>query len=140
MVYSALTDITLPSGKGTVDSTILVAMQTLACSEINARILAAGLTPPASNDTLKAAESILVNAYIRNRDRNLGDNKNAGNPDTYDSTNKYMAEMRGYCWLKVDEYIKANRTELTEATDVQDRADLVGTQFQLDQNRLGGFV
>lgn len=125
---------------GTTDSGGKIA-QAIASADlaIKARIKKAGLTPPTSDDTLNVASQFLARAILRRVKREEGSLPVAMG-DTYDATNKAVDADTKFAFEKVDEYIHYTLSAAEPYdTDGQTRADVVGTQFKLDQNDIGSF-
>lgn len=110
---------------------------------INARIYAAGLTPPVSSNILKGASELIAKAFIRDRRREDGSLPvgQYGSFDTYDSTNKSIKLHIDLAYAIVDEYIKYASTSVApSSTTGVSRSDYVFNDFKLDQSEVTGFV
>jgi len=106
---------------------------------IKARIKAAGLTPPTSDDILNVASQFLARSILRRTKREEG-SMPISMGDSYDATNRAVDADVKFAYEKVDEYIRYTiAQDANMSTDGQTRADAVGTQFKLDQGNLGSF-
>ena len=81
--------------------------------EIRARILIAGLSAPASDETLKAASLNISKAGIITYDRMSGAKTSSikvGDISMSDNLDAIVAELYGKAWTSVDSYIRTNGT------------------------------
>ena len=146
MVYSAvLANSKLTGGDRYQDASSGVAtqIQTTAFNMVKARIKKAGLTPPVTDDVLGVAEDFYATALKYQKGRLMGDipvGAGAGIASN-DNVNNAVKINMALGDQKVDEYIQYTiSAALPYDTDGTERDDLVGTQFKLDQNDVGGFT
>ncbi len=141
MVYSTVAN----SGKLTTgvdkyvdaSSGIATAIQTTAFNMVKARIKAAGLTPPSSDDILAVAEDFYATALKYQRERMTGSlptGSGAGIASN-DNVNNSFKINTALGDKYVEEYIKYASTD-TQPSDVngQIRSDAVFKNLKLNQN------
>ncbi len=113
---------------------------TNAFNMVKARIKAAGLTPPSSDDILAVAENFYIKAELLWKGRMMGDLPagTGGSISTYDNINKSYRMFMDMGNQKVDEYIASSATNIqpSDTTGVS-RSDYVFKDFKLNQNSIG---
>ena len=120
----------------------------LAFAMVNARLKSKGITPPASDDILAAAESFYIEAWMLMKGRIMGDlpNGGQGNISSQDNVNKSFKLLVDYGDIQVDNYIQfvtigTDATVNIQPSDIAGvaRSDVVGNNFKLHQNPIGIF-
>lgn len=112
MAYCTNAELTLLTGTS-LSTTIQDAIIAQADREIDARIVRAGLTAPASDDTLKAASLNISKAGIITHDRMSGAKTSSikvGEISMSDNLDAAITELYDNAWESVDSYIKTNGT------------------------------
>lgn len=109
---------------------------------IKARILAVGLTPPATNDILSGASRILARGILRRMKREEGSLPTGGGAsmDTYDATNKAVDFDHKTAMAMVDEYIASVSIVSTSDVGGQIRADAVANNLKFHQGNMPTFT
>lgn len=112
MAYCTNAELTLLTGT-TLSTDIQDAIIAQADREIDAKLYAARLTPPASNDLLKFASLDLSKVGIITHDRMTGTQTTSvrvGDITIQDELDKAIAALRERAWAGVDSYIAINGT------------------------------
>ena len=110
MVYCTNTELTALTGTS-LSTDIQDAIIAQADREINARIRRAGLSTPASDDTLKAASLNISKAGIITHDRMSGAKTSSikvGDISMSDNLDAAISSLYTKAWESVDSYIKSN--------------------------------
>ncbi len=146
MVYSAvLANSKLTGGDKYSDANSGVAtqIQTTAFNIVKARIGAAGLTPPATNDILAVAEDFYATALKYQKGRIMGDLPAGAGVSiaTYDNVNKAIKMNMDLGDSFVDDYIKSVQTNVQpNDTDGQPREDAIASDLKLHQGTIATFT
>jgi hypothetical protein len=122
---------------------ISTSILTSAFNRVKARVKAAGLTPPAIDDSLAEAELLFAKADLLWKGRMMGDIPTGpgGAMSTYDNINKSRAALITEAEKLIDQYISSVSTDVMPSdTAGQTRADVTGSQFKLDQSDISGFT
>ena len=119
MAYSTSTDLTLLTGTSlSLDNQDAIIDQ--ADREIRSRIQAAGLSPPAADEDLRAASLNLAKVGVMTYNRINGTQTNSITIDGIsiaDDLDKAIEALRVEAWASVDSYV-ARVSELTPTDDV----------------------
>ncbi len=124
-------------------SEVTTAIQAQAFNMVKARIKAAGLTPPTSDDILTTAEEFYAIALMYQKGRLMGDLPTGAGASiaTYDNVNKAIKMNMDFGNGMVDDYIKSVQIDVQpNDIDGQSRSDYVFKDFKLNQSDIGEFV
>jgi len=112
MVYCTNAELTLLTGT-TLSTEVQDAIIEQACREVNARLTAAGLVPPAADDLLKLASLDLSKIGIITHNRMTGAQTKSvriGDITIQDDLDAEIAALRGHAWKTIDAYISVSTT------------------------------
>ncbi len=148
MVYSSVA-VAHKQNHGDIDddtnSGVSTAIVNSAFNKVKARIKAAGLTPPASDETLAEAENAYINAKMVWKGRMMGHLPSGANGSivSNDNVNTSMKLFNEEGDQLVDAYIASvNLTEAVQPSDTDGvaRLDAIGSNFKLHQRTIGTFT
>ena len=148
MVYSSTANTHSITGGDRYDnanSGVTTAIQATAFVMVKAKVKARGLTPPAADDTLGAAEDMYAIALSYNKGRMIGDLPSGGANSsiaTYDNVNKSVILYMGLGDGLIEDYIANINTTNILAADVdgQTRGDEISDNMKLNQGDLPTFA